>query len=406
MKILSKVILIALFFFSNQLSAQTVSVSGRKILVDGNEYRINGICYSRGGAGNYTDDIALMKEANINTIRTYWPIFVKAELDAFANAGIKIIMHLDENNFESYVNQYKNHPAILMWEFGNEFNYHPEWFGNDISNWYTLLETCAARVQQLDPNHPVTCAHGEVPTVNVINSCPSVDVWGMNLYRWDDDVPAIRELAGRTTKAMYVSEAGGDSYNKSENREREDQQAQATERILNGIIGQFDLCAGVCLFEFCDEWWKAGSDNVQNTGGAAPNSSGVPYDGCADEEYWGIVRRDRTKKEAFTTLKDIYATVSSSPTSTKDIPSFKSSGIKIHPNPVTDSFTVEIAEKTYQFDYLQILDLSGKEVYKKAFNGENKQQIFVKLDNKLSKGTYIINVKGKNIIKTNRIVVK
>lgn len=405
MKILIKVTFIAFFFFTNQLFAQTVSVSGRKILVNGNEYRINGICYSRGGVGNYTDDIALMKEANINTIRTYWPIFVKAELDAFAEAGIKIIMHLDENNFESYVNQYKDHPAILMWEFGNEFNYHPEWFGNDISNWYTLLETCAARVQQLDSNHPVTCAHGEVPELSVINSCPSVDVWGMNLYRWDNDVPAIVELSGRTNKAMYVSEAGADSYNKSENQEREDQQAEATENILNGIIEQFDLCAGVCIFEFCDEWWKAGNDAEQNTGGAAPNSSGVPYDGCADEEYWGIVRQDRSKKTAFTTLKDIYATVSSSPTSTDKLPDY-SSDIKVHPNPVIDSFTVEVSEEVHQLEYLQIVDLSGKEVYKKALNNVNTQRIFVKLDKKLSKGTYLIKVKGKNIIKTNRIVVK
>ena len=34
------------------------------------------------------------------------------------------------------------------------------------------------------------------------------------------------------------------------------------------------------------------------------------YDGSADEEYWGIVRRDRSKKGAFDQLKAIYASVS------------------------------------------------------------------------------------------------
>jgi hypothetical protein len=42
-------------------------------------------------------------------------------------------------------------------------------------------------------------------------------------------------------------------------------------------------------------------------GFSAPNSSGVPYDGSADEEYWGIVRRDRTKKLTFNVVKDLYS---------------------------------------------------------------------------------------------------
>ncbi len=301
-------ILLALLVFP--ISSQTVKISGRQILLNGQRYRINGICYSRGGSGNYTQDIALMKEANINTIRTYNPISDKAELDAFASAGIKIIMHLNENDFENYVNTYKTHQAILMWEFGNEFNYHPDSFGGNINTWYAKLQNCATRVHELDTNHPVSTAHGEVPDANALNSCPDVDVWGMNLYRWDNDVPAITLLASRSSKAIYVSECGGDSYNKAENQVREDQQAQAVRNIINGIIGQYDLCLGATVFEFCDEWWKAGSDGVQNVGGSAPNSSFVPYDGSADEEYWGIVRRDRSKKGAFDQLKAIYASVS------------------------------------------------------------------------------------------------
>ncbi|UII19967.1 carbohydrate-binding protein [Fulvivirga ligni] len=297
--------------FSFNISAQTVRVSGRKILLNGGEYKIHGVCYSRGGAGNYTQDIALMKEANINTIRTYSPINDRAELDAFANAGIRIIMHLNENNFESYVNTYKNHPAILLWEFGNEFNYHPEWFGGNLWNWYGQLEANAQRVHQLDPNHPVSTAHGEVPPNDVLNACPSVDVWGMNLYRWDNDVPALTDLNSRLAgnKALFVAEAGGDSYNKAQNAINEGEQATANRNILTGITNRYDICAGVTLFEFCDEWWKAGNDGVQNPGGSAPNSSGVPYDGSADEEYWGIVRRDRSKKATFNVVRDIYGAI-------------------------------------------------------------------------------------------------
>ena len=33
---------------------------------------------------------------------------------------------------------------------------------------------------------------------------------------------------------------------------------------------------------------------------------GVPYDGAANEEYWGIVKHDRSKKEAYNIVKDLY----------------------------------------------------------------------------------------------------
>ena len=63
---------------------------------------------------------------------------------------------------------------------------------------------------------------------------------------------------------------------------------------------------GVTLFSFSDEWWKAGNPSQQDTGGEAPNSGGVPYDGAANEEYWGIVKRDRSKKQVFNIVKDLY----------------------------------------------------------------------------------------------------
>ena len=168
--------LFILLFTTIQIFSQVVSVEERKIFLDGEEYRINGICYARGeGNGetsgfSYIDDIPLLVEANVNTIRTYSQITNVAELNAFADAGIKIIMHLNENSYTWYVNQYKDHPAILMWEFGNEFNYHPEWFGGNVDNWYNQLETAAANVKTIDPNHPVSTGHGEVPSLDVINS--------------------------------------------------------------------------------------------------------------------------------------------------------------------------------------------------------------------------------------------
>jgi len=72
-----KIFIPLLFIIFNQQNAQTVYVEDRKIYVENQEYRINGVCYARGeGNGEnsgftYNDDIPLLVEANINTIRTY-----------------------------------------------------------------------------------------------------------------------------------------------------------------------------------------------------------------------------------------------------------------------------------------------------------------------------------------------
>jgi len=43
---------------------------------------------------------------------------------------------------------------------------------------------------------------------------------------------------------------------------------------------------------------------VQDLGGWAPNSSGVPYDGAPNEEYWGIVDINRAKKQTYEVIKE------------------------------------------------------------------------------------------------------
>ena len=81
-------------------------------------------------------------------------------------------------------------------------------------------------------------------------------------------------------------------------------------RVFFRIFRYPDICSGVALFSFVDELWKAGDNKTQDTGGWAPNSSGVPYDGAANEEYWGIVNIERTKKMAFQVVKEKYSSLS------------------------------------------------------------------------------------------------
>ena len=392
---MKKILLLILFSFSLQLFSQTVYVEDRKIFVDDQEYRINGICYARGeGNGensgfSYTDDIPLLVDANINTIRTYAAITNSAELNAFANAGIKVIMMLNENSYVWYVNQYKDHPAILMWEFGNEFNYHPEWFGNNIQNWYNVLENCASTVKSIDPNHPVSTGHGEVPATQALTSCPSVDVWGMNIYRWLSPDSAIDELAAQTDKAMYISEAGADSYNSNSGSENQAQQAQATEIILNAIIEKSDLCVGVTLFEFCDEWWKAGDPNQQDAGGF---SNAIPYDNYANEEYWGIVTRNREPKQSYYVVQEIYESTSLSI-------SDNNFHVSIYPNPVSDGI-INLVNLTNEALAVEIFDLNGRKVI-------SKTSIFDSVDvSELSEGIYSMKLSNQDKFDVKKIVIK
>lgn len=333
---MQKIVLILFVLFSischTKNTENTVSTFGRKILVNNAPYLIKGICYHPVPKGsdkrsfdNLTEDLALMKEAGINTIRVYEPIIEKSVLDEINAAGIKVIIGFGYNqggNFDilsgtfiDYVNTFKNHPSILLWELGNEYNYHPEWFNNDIQNWYTALNNAAKLIHQNDISHPVTTAHGELPDSLALSICPNIDVWGMNVYRWDNPEPIFKDWNQVSIKPMYLSEAGADSYmsiskNDYQQGENEKAQADATTNILDAIFANQNICSGVTLFAFVDELWKAGNPGEIDPGGWAPNSSGVPYDGAPNEEYWGIVNIDRTKKMAFDVVKMKYSKTS------------------------------------------------------------------------------------------------
>jgi exo-beta-1,3-glucanase (GH17 family) len=311
-----------------------VKISGRQIMVNDSPYIIKGICYHPVPKGSnqrdfsrLTEDLELMIEAGINTIRVYAPILEKAVLDKIEASGLKVIIGFGYNqggnfdilsgSFIDYVNQYKNHNAILFWELGNEYNYHPEWFDGDIKNWYNAMNEAAQLIHESDPSHPVSTAHGELPDEQALSLSKNIDVWGMNVYRWDNPSTIFSQWEAISNKPMYLSEAGGDSYmtiNRDGYEEgyNEKAQADANSRILNSIFNYSEICSGVTLFSFTDGWWKAGNNDTQDPGGWAPNSSGVPYDGSPNEEYWGIVDIERNKKQTFVVVKTKFNQLSKS----------------------------------------------------------------------------------------------
>ena len=173
------------------------------------------------------------------------------------------------------------------------------------------MNDAAALIHDNDSAHPVTTAHGELPDDLAFSASPNIDVWGLNVYRWDNPEDIFEEWKAVSTKPMYLSEAGGDSYmtiakEGYEAGENEKAQADANANILDAIFRNKTICSGVTMFSFTDGWWKAGKADVQDIGGWAPEGSGVPFDRIPNEEYWGIVDINRNKKEVFDVLKDLY----------------------------------------------------------------------------------------------------
>jgi endo-1,4-beta-mannosidase len=305
-----------------------VGVKAHQLTINDRPFFIKGICYhpvEKGQTirsfGQIEKDLKLIKAAGVNTLRVYEPIASREILDQIYDEGLRVIISfgfnqggiydLQSDTYLDYVKTYKNHPAILLWELGNEYNYHPEWFGGSVDYWYTVLNESAAAIKKIDDTHPVATAHGEVPSEELINRLGHIDLWGLNVYRWDQPVTALEEFSKNSSKPFYFSELGADSYMTIENEGyalgyNETAQADATQMILDQVMTTDTKAAGAIVFSFTDGWWKAGSPDTQDVGGWTPGSSGVPYDATANEEYWGIVTLDRERKEAYEVVKKAF----------------------------------------------------------------------------------------------------
>ena len=133
----------------------------------------------------------------------------------------------------------------------------------------------------------------------------------MNVYRWDQPLSILEQWAEVSSKPIYFAELGSDSYmtitrDIYEEGVSELAQSDANSIMLNDVLNNIELSAGIVVFQFVDGLWKAGNPERQDVGGWAPNSSGVPYDGTANEEFFGLVDINRNKKMSYESVKEIF----------------------------------------------------------------------------------------------------
>ncbi|HTV25282.1 MAG TPA: glycoside hydrolase family 2 TIM barrel-domain containing protein [Polyangiaceae bacterium] len=292
---------------------------------------IRGVCWNpvRVGAthpegldylGFSDTDIPLMVELGVNVVRTYEPLLDRAVLDRLWAAGIRVIESVypyggvEASVVTERVRAVKDHPAVLYWALGNEWNYNGLYVGLSFEDTLARLNEAAALVRAEDATHPIATIYGELPTAETIAAMPDIDVWGINAYRgvsFGDLFDAWRALSD---KPLFIAEYGADAYNANLPGYDPQSQALATEALTREILeraaatSDAGIVLGGTIFEWADEWWKdaAGSLTEQEVGGIAPG--GGPYpDQVFNEEWWGIVDIERVPRPAYERLRSVFS---------------------------------------------------------------------------------------------------
>ncbi len=198
-------LLLSLFLMigcSTQAHAQDAAgPSVVRILKQGDRWALerNGEPYFIKGGGGY-QHLDALAELGGNSIRTWGADNAGEILDQAHAHGITVTVGIwlgherhgfnysDKDAVEAqlqtarrFVEQYKDHPALLMWGLGNEME------GGDGGNpliWQAINDI-AKMVKQVDPNHPTMTVIAEIggqKLPNLMRYCPDIDVLGINSY--------------------------------------------------------------------------------------------------------------------------------------------------------------------------------------------------------------------------------
>ncbi len=177
-----------------------------QLLRGGQPYYVNGA----GGDAN----TARLVEAGGNSIRT-WGVdeSTGALLDAAHARGLTVTLGLwvayenygvnyndpafirsQTESFRRWVQQYKDHPAVLAWGIGNEVE-----LGGSNPNVWNAIDDIAQMIDREDGRHPtLTVTAGiDINKARLIQSrCPNLDLLGVNAYGSVGNVAAVMRASG------------------------------------------------------------------------------------------------------------------------------------------------------------------------------------------------------------------
>ncbi|MDR1695644.1 MAG: hypothetical protein LBR69_03310 [Endomicrobium sp.] len=286
-------------------------------------------------------DFALMQKMGVNTLRLYhYPDFNKELLkDGYEKYGFMYMVgnmlgmygvdsgaewfkgtdYTDpaqqKNMMDSVrkmVEEYKDEPYVLMWVLGNENNYGTvgtEGVFAGTSNqaqsqpdaYYKFVNECVKLIKSIDPQQrPVAICNGDVYLMDrCAKNAPDLDIYGANAYRGEAGFgPLWQDVMHMYQKPVIVTEFGCPAYANDWSAARIEQ-GQASyhagnwndiEDNIAGVAGGFGNALGGVIFEWTDEWWKAGPPPEFDPSLHETTSqwNGPFLDGGAYEEWFGL----------------------------------------------------------------------------------------------------------------------
>lgn len=258
-----------------------------ELLVDGNPY------YIKGGGG--TVKMQELKAAGGNTIRTWGLENAQAILDEAQSLGLKVMLGMwvqherhgfDYNdsdkianqleNFRIAVRKYKNHPALLMWGVGNE--YELEYSNTKV---WAAVNDIAKMVHEEDKNHPTaTVTAGVTPEKLkfIMDVMTDVDIYGINTY---GDIENVKKILsdGNFQGPYMITEWGPNGHwespktkwNSSVEQTSTEKAAVYLSRYQRCISAERKQCIGSFAFlwgqkqEYTNTWYGLFAENGQPT---------------------------------------------------------------------------------------------------------------------------------------------
>jgi hypothetical protein len=194
--------------------------------------------YIRGASGD--SHFKELAEIGGNTIRVFDTISLGQTLDNAYKNNLAVIVDIPlakySEKYNSYLNEennqilkqrvkilirkYNNHPALLMWNLGNEVNYPFALVKNGfIKTFNELIDI----IHNEDPNHPISTAliatDNRKVIASILMNSPNLDLLSFNIFGRIDHYNyysgIINFLFGRMP--YYISEWGSDGHWECEN---------------------------------------------------------------------------------------------------------------------------------------------------------------------------------------------
>lgn len=270
----------------------TGSQGNWQLTVDGAPYQVKGLTWGPAiaDANRYMPDLQSM---GVNTIRT-WGTDATTQplLDSAAAHGVKVIAgfwlqpgggpgsggcvnYVTDTTYKNqmlaefpkWVQTYKDHPGVLMWDVGNEsvLGLQNCYSGSELEQqrdaYTAFVNDVTKKIHEVDPNHPVTSTDAWVGAWPYFKrNAPDLDLYAVNSYGAVCDVKTAWQQGGYT-KPYIVTESGpsgdwevADDANGVPKEVSDQEKANGYSRAWECITGHQGVAFGATLFHYGIEY--------------------------------------------------------------------------------------------------------------------------------------------------------